>query len=1623
MLFLVVALGVQGEFSYAQKKAKFGFQGVRLDFEDSIHFVCTNTRQVTPMAIGAAFRAQWSALSPKQQSTIKQQASALQKKGCPFPHFLHYYASLNAAGGSLDSFLETASHVIAKEDLRATELFFLNSSLFLKKRALNWTVLFKARANDVPFSFVYAERKAKRETADYSATTAANDVTRPVKVPPHEGPVIRFDAPVTLRFVSPQDSASLIDAKGTFSLIDKSFHGAGGRFDWSSTGIPADSTYYSFSEFSFNAASPVLKAQGGALFTGNLARSIPGVFEYNALPGSKEKGTYPRFTSYANNLRIGGFPPSIKYRGGFSLIGHYAKNYSVKGGLSTLEWSEQEGRKLTVRGRAFHINQKQGLIEGEDAAITIRHGKDSITHPSKAFKLDYERHTLLLLPNKSNMKKAPFISSLFGIDFNADELTWNAATDEVKLRISGGGKVSPLIFESNQYYNADDFRVLHGKGFRFHPLMLATRYAKASNQQTFYANELVPESKSDYQTVVMAMQFLAEKGMILFRPANGQITVSDKAMLWLEAVNKQADYDNLKIQSYHDKGANAVMSLKDNKLTVRGVDEFVVSDSLHVKISPDSSTLQFTPNRGFSFNGVLRSGVFEIYGKDFKFNYKEFYFDINKIDSIRLHIKRKGRTERVNNSLISLGSVKDKGSSALEKALEKASKASSGTLFIDHPSNKAGLRKYDTYPRFEQKGSSVVYFDKPEILQKAYDRSVHFLIPPFAVDSLEKTNSGNVEFKGTFVSDGILPDFEDELHTMIDRSLGFKHRIPPKGYKLYRTSGLLFGNLSLDTRGLRNKGKLQYLTTALLSDDFVLYRDSVSAVGKSGAVKEGLLHGTAFPHITFKEYKLRWLPKEDKMNIANGADPFELYKGLGTLNGSITVSEKLVGGEGRMKLPSCEIASKDFEFHTTQIKAEDARFKVFTENSKIPAMDAKHVSLEFDLAGEKAKIRPQVTGNLAFEFPLARFKTSISTAEWDLKAKKITMKAEGDIANSYFVTTKEELDSLRFNAEQAEYDIVKETLTLSGVPYITVADMRITPENRTFVVKKNAQFGVFKNVTLVADTANQYHKLTDGEVTILSRNTLRGFATYRYGNIVGDTFNIKMNEFELVPIDSSRRARREGRMQTSAKGEVPEAMNLRMSPRMLFKGTAIMYASAPKLSLYGYISPEIKGKTKKTWLKYSQTGAETYEAMSYDKAVSEKGKKPNAGIFFGKDGNPYPLFIADKKDVGDEAFFSPSGVLYFDEKTSEFKIEDSLKASGQSLSGQLFAYNDDQQTASFDGRLQFIPPYDNFQIKGSGIGKFNAESAKLSLNSLVIFDGKIAAAAMQLMADRLKRAAKEFDIHPGMGDHTQLLDKLGALLPEKTIKEYEQSALQKDVPLVSLPTLLKMLVLSNVDMLYSEKHKALYSTGMIGVSNIGKNDINGEFEGYFEVRRSEPSTAPEVHLFIKASGDAWFYFGLLDNKMLAFSSDPNFNNAIASKRTEARDRSIAVVPGTEEETEAFIARFRKDYLGLERAYHLADDMLELKSTLEKTEQQEEDLAGRANVARQQAAEKKKTEEVPKEKEKKLKKKKEKKKQDKPAEPAENLPPENLPAESPAPSDSTQTEPPKKKAEKKEEDGF
>ncbi|MEJ0031303.1 MAG: hypothetical protein WDO15_13405 [Bacteroidota bacterium] len=178
--------------------------------------------------------------------------------------------------------------------------------------------------------------------------------------------------------------------------------------------------------------------------------------------------------------------------------------------------------------------------------------------------------------------------------------------------------------------------------------------------------------------------------------------------------------------------------------------------------------------------------------------------------------------------------------------------------------------------------------------------------------------------------------------------------------------------------------------------------------------------------------------------------------------------------------------------------------------------------MKFNLQENYANISPEIEGEAAFEFPYAQFRTSITDARWDLNTQKVTMTKGKDvpIEDSYFYTTREDLDSLVFNAEKAEYDIKTQQLKVSGIPYIIVADAKITPDHNEVLILENADIDVLKNTTIILDTLNGYHRLTEGEVDIISRKEFKGHATYQYVNAVNDTFAIKMTDFHLEAIDA-----------------------------------------------------------------------------------------------------------------------------------------------------------------------------------------------------------------------------------------------------------------------------------------------------------------------------------------------------------------------------------------------------------------------------------------------------------------------------------------------------------------------
>jgi hypothetical protein len=159
----------------------------------------------------------------------------------------------------------------------------------------------------------------------------------------------------------------------------------------------------------------------------------------------------------------------------------------------------------------------------------------------------------------------------------------------------------------------------------------------------------------------------------------------------------------------------------------------------------------------------------------------------------------------------------------------------------------------------------------------------------------------------------------------------------------------------------------------------------------------------------------------------------------------------------------------------------------------------------------------------------------------------------------------------------------------------------------------------------------------------------------------------------------------------------------------------------------------------------------------------------------------------------------------------------------------------------------------------------------------------------------------------------------------------------------TLPPLVKPLVFSNVNLKWSPEHKAFYSEGKLGMSNISKNDVNGAFEGFMEIKKSEDGV-PVFHVFIKASPEAWYYFGLEDNRLLVQSSNGEFNSIVSKKTNagKAKVGEVAFIPGSDDETLAFINRFRKEYFDIDIPYSLGESTATIKKADEEKKKEEDD---------------------------------------------------------------------------------
>jgi hypothetical protein len=1337
------------------------------------------------------------------------------------------------------------------------------------------------------------------------------------------GPILHLEN-MDLTLTTTFDSANLTNTTADLVLHNHLLVGEGGKFDWVNTGLSADSVFYAMEKYNFDIRVPRLSAENGTMtYLGKIKEPVKGAFQFASQKHfGTESARYPRFMSYNDNIEVSIYkkgavnPHQVYYTGGFSVHGSEINSKSLMDGEAALEIHGDGMKKVSAVSSRFVIGDS--LITSPSSSVTIYQRQDSIYHPAIEFKYILDSSQLVILSADGLYRQTPFVSTHLEMDIKADIIRWDLRTDSLNVSTLTARDKVPVVFESHEYYDEERFNSL-SQMYGFHPLIMAVSYGRKNNTLSFYAYDLARDTRQNEETVKAAMLDLMTQGFIDYEPRSGLVTLKKKGIHYTLAKSRRIDYDNLIMASYEESEPNATIKLGSKELTMRGIQRFEISEELGVSIEPLNDEVTMLGDRNFRFNGKLNSGNFEFVGEGFTFNYDSFKIDMPKIDSISFYLPdEEGNRKKVDNSL--QNATNDE---TFVDKMDDGFKQTSGTLYINNPENKSASKIVPDYPKFDAENGAIVYFDKPSVLDGAYDKSMYFVIPPFSIDSLSDADPSTIGFDGTFYSD-ILPPIEETLNVMPDNSMGFEHKVSSEGYQLYSGSGIYKNELRLDGNGLRGTGTVDFLTSTMESEDFVFYMDSVTTQGTVAEIREGVIGNTSFPEAYVENYSMKWLPGVDSMYISNNAEPFEFYSQTASMDGSAILTERGgLLGSGTLFTRGSEASSEKMQFEQTRFSARNANFEIKSNNPEKPALQGEDVFLDFNLEQNIANISPEKEGVAAIDFPYAQLKTSITNAVWNLEDETVRMSKPDDIdiENSYFYATRKELDSLWFNAEEAVYRIQLQEMDIFGVPFITTADAKVIPENNQLQVLENARFETFQNAVLVVDTLNEYHRLTDGTIDVLSRNEFTGKAFYELIT-ARDTFNIEMTNFRKDTIQE----RRQTFYHTIADGRVANDKNIVISPGMLFRGEVRMHAAKEALELDGEVKLDFQTRPDyNTWITYASDAGQKELVFDFNEALTSRGEPLTAGLHMsGQDNSLYSTFVMDRRSPDDFDVFKPKGLLYYDEEEKEYVIRSPRKDERGALAGEVYRYNESEQTLIFEGPMDFMPyKSESFALSTAVIGEGNLETNEYTMDAMMLMDIDLPGQAVDIMGADLNESLNKTGAPSATSDRTTLLYKLAEFIGDEAARDWNQQSISNYTPLVTMSGLLEQtLVLADVDLAWSAEHKAWYSTSPIGLSNVREQDVNGSMTGFLEIKPLEMGEVM-VNLFMQAAPDSWYFFSFQNNRLAVWAYSEEFCDVVGSKSKIGKVDSgeYAYFLSDIAETMKFINRFRKDYLGIEEQYN------------------------------------------------------------------------------------------------------
>jgi hypothetical protein len=476
--------------------------------------------------------------------------------------------------------------------------------------------------------------------------------------------------------------------------------------------------------------------------------------------------------------------------------------------------------------------------------------------------------------------------------------------------------------------------------------------------------------------------------------------------------------------------------------------------------------------------------------------------------------------------------------------------------------------------------------------------------------------------------------------------------------------------------------------------------------------------------------RIQFLPNENRL-ISNAQDePFTLFNGETSLEGSLTVRPSGLEGSGKLNMAKANLVAKRMDLGHHIVIADSSDFNLISDpGTQEVNFKTNNLLSHIDFKTRQGRFTSRNKNNIV-EFTENRYISYISEFSWDMDNNGIYLGASGSKGNR-FVSTHKRQDSLDFIAPMALYDVANRIIKATEVKNIRVADANILLNDGKVTIHRDAVMDPIEMVKIVL--SDSIHKFYDANVNIESKNLYKGAGKYDFVN--GDAA-IKTISFNNISVTDN--------IKTSAEGAITENEYFSFNKHFGFKGNVVLSAGNKLLKFNGgsQLLQNCSDLGPQDYVRFESTIDPGNVMIPIDNDLRNyEFENIYRDFFLNRDSNiVYSAFIEKRLFHSDVPLITANGLLHYNEPSKSFVIASATKIANPDTTGTIMSYHEDGCSVTAEGPVNMGLELEQVKLNTVGRLRHDRPTGITELTGLLGVDFMLDPKSIEMMVNTTRDA-------------------------------------------------------------------------------------------------------------------------------------------------------------------------------------------------------------------------------------------------------------------------------------------